>query len=180
MTADLGEMERLVARLDHVGLRVNILLPPVDPRLEECARLTRQAAVAIMDLSARLRAAEGALRRIEKLKPEPIGRTGFQTGPLAMLNTAQRIAKDHRHAAQKATTASSVGTEKPSGFGVDHENHEALREKVAALVMKAFEDGLHAGPDGGQTLDDHWPEWLAENPEYNAILAALQSKRGEP
>lgn len=35
-----------------------------------------------------------ALTAIRSLKPEKIGDTGFETGPLALLNAAQRIAKD--------------------------------------------------------------------------------------
>ncbi|MFC7378212.1 hypothetical protein [Brevundimonas sp. GCM10030266] len=35
-----------------------------------------------------------ALKEIKKLKPSPIGDTGFQTGPAALLNAAKRIAKD--------------------------------------------------------------------------------------
>ncbi len=53
-----------------------------------------------------------------------------------------------------------------------------LREKVEALVKQAFQDGLYTGPDGGETMEDCWPEWVAENPEFDAILAALQERKG--
>lgn len=46
---------------------------------------------AFRDEIARLRA---ALTEIKKLKSEPIGDTGFAVGPLALLNAAQRIARE--------------------------------------------------------------------------------------
>lgn len=36
---------------------------------------------------------EKALREIKKLKPEPIGDSGFQTGPAALLDQAKRLAR---------------------------------------------------------------------------------------
>lgn len=37
---------------------------------------------------------EAALRQIAKMKSEPIGDTGFATGPLALFQACQRIARE--------------------------------------------------------------------------------------
>lgn len=112
-------------------------------------------------------------------------------------------------ALSEATTAGSVGTQKPSGFGVDHEakseaalwkahdelalrygvdheNHEALREKVARLdaaLARLLPVVIHETPDYAEvtfgeakvqamTLE---PDTLLALNELPAILAALQS-----
>jgi len=75
------------------------------------------------------------------------------------------------------SNASQPGTEKPSGFGVDHENHEALREKVARIVdptiYRIIDLGARLSDEGAARLDE-------ATTKADAILAALQSKGGEP
>lgn len=67
--------DRLVAKYD--GLVGQHLVNPDGPEAAE-----------------RIRALEEGLRAIKKLKAEPIGETGFQTGPRALFDAAQRIARD--------------------------------------------------------------------------------------
>jgi len=43
---------------------------------------------------ARIAELEDALRRIAKMKSEPIGDTGFAVGPLALFQASQRIARE--------------------------------------------------------------------------------------
>jgi hypothetical protein len=45
-------------------------------------------------LQAELERVREALSKIKRLKSEPIGDSGFSTGPLALLNQAKLIAKD--------------------------------------------------------------------------------------
>lgn len=56
---------------------------------------------------------------------------------------------------------------------------EGLREKVAEIVQRAYRDGFYVGPDGGENLSECWNEWLADNPDHEAILQALQSASGK-
>jgi hypothetical protein len=63
---------------------------------DEIERLTAalEGSVAVPADDAEIARLRAALDEIKRLKPEPIGDTGFVVGPLSLLNAAQRIARD--------------------------------------------------------------------------------------
>jgi len=86
----------------------------------------------------------------------------------------------HRIALQASSSdASPVGTQKPSGFGVDHENHEALREKVETIVgdviLQASSLALSAGDTIPERVDAGLKAAPLRDPAVKEILSALQS-----
>lgn len=58
------------------------------------SKATRTPASGPVETDDRLAVAVGALERIKSIKPEAIGDTGFQTGPLAHFQAAKRIAAE--------------------------------------------------------------------------------------
>lgn len=72
-------------------------------RLDACIAHRRNGLTSSEDLATadmfelcknRIAALEAALTKIAKMKSEPIGDTGFATGPLALLNACQRLARE--------------------------------------------------------------------------------------
>jgi hypothetical protein len=66
------------------------------------------------ELLARIEQTEAALRKIARMKPSPIGSTGFSTGPLAMFLACQRVAREGLRKRDNKRNASANADRPPS------------------------------------------------------------------